>query len=349
MNTASNTISVTKGMTDAELELACEAHSSGDTSWIHWASEIYSFGKCLRFWTRYPKSLPLFVYSDHGVGLHTHLFPHELKNQAKVHFTWHPLKEQRYKDFADKRVIQIIHPWISYRRMRGITRSMTPTGTLVFFAHSTPNTKFEGHDTEEYFERLRQLPNKFQPVVLCLHMHEIKSGCHKKLRRYGFPIVTAGNTLSTEFVDRFYDLVKDYSYATSQIFGSYFAYCVELGVPYFTLGKSPTFINISDKNIQAGAIKRGWDEDQEEYIKKAQALFAIPVDSVTEDQRAFVESLLGFDSRLNRWQVAWILWREFFRNWRQWHTIPRFVLVALIDKLGLLSRMKEYRQRFKAK
>lgn len=336
-------------MSDFDLELACEKQLSGAASWVHWTSEIYSFGKCLRFWTKYPYALPLFVYSDHGVGLHSHLFQHELENPAKIHFTWHPMKEQRHKLLADKKVIQIIHPWISYRRLRGITRSAKREGTLVFFMHGTTAVKWEGHDSEGYFEKLRALPNKFQPVVLCLHMHDIQAGLHKKLRRYGFPMVTAGNTLSIDFVDHFYDLVKNYSYATSQIWGSQVAYCVELGVPYFFLGEKPKLTNVSDKNLPKGETPQYWDESHEEYGKKAEALFRLPVDNVTDAQRAFVETMLSLDSKLNRWQVSWLLWREFFRNWRQWRTIFIPFLIAFLHKLGLLGMIREIRRRFKSK
>lgn len=330
------------GMTDAELVHACEDQFTGVSAWAHWTSEVYSFGKCLRYWTKYPSIFPLFVYSDHGVGLETHLFPHDLENQAKVHFTWNSVKEQRYKGSADKKVIQIIHPWIAYRRSKGITRTTTPGGTLVFFSHGTTAVKWEGHDTEDYFEQLRKLPDKFQPVVLCLHMHDIKAGLHKELRCQGFPIVTAGNTLSIHFVDRFYDLVKDYAYATSQTWGSQVAYCVELGVPYFFLGERPELINIADKNLPTGVVPQYWDSYHEEYVKKAEALFRLPVDSVTGEQREFIESLLGVDSRITRWQVSWILWREFFRNWRQWRAIFTPLLFRFLNKLGripMISRL----------
>lgn len=349
VSTAPNFKDVTTGMTDAELELACESQATGASSWAHWTSEIYSFGKCLRFWAKYPRVFPLYVYSDHGVGLHSHLFQHELENPAKVHFTWHPMKEQRYAKIANKKVIQIIHPWISYRQLQGITRSKKPEGTLAFFMHGTNAVKWKGHDSEEYFEKLRELPNKFQPVVLCLHMHDIKAGLHKKLRRHGFPIVTAGNTLSTNFVDRFYDLVKNYSYATAQVWGSNAAYCVELDIPFFHLGGRPELINIADPNLPEGAVPQYWDNYHEEFAKKAEALFSAPVDRVTIEQRAFVESMLGFGSQLTRWQVSWILWLEFFHNWQQWRTIFTPLLAAFLHKLRLLWMIKRIQQSFKSK
>lgn len=327
-------------MTDAELELACAPQYPGISPWAYWTSEIYSFGKCLRFWTKYPTILPLFVYSDHGVGLYTHLFPHELENRAKIHFTWHPRKEQKHNNLADRKVLQIMHPWISYRVLRGITRSNKPKGTLVFLLHSTPSIQLEGHDTEEYFSSLRDLPEKFQPVVLCLHMHDINAGYHKELRRHGFPIVTVGNASSTRFVDRFYDLVKNYSYATSQAWATPIAYCIELGIPCFFLGDKPKVFNISDKNMPAGEITQGWDKCHVEYFNKANALFQSPVDRVTSEQRAFVESLLGFDSHLTRWQVSWILWREFFCSWRQWNPIFKSILTSFYRKIRTLRTSK---------
>ena len=334
MRTAPNSKDVTIGMTDAELEAACKVKIIVSRVWVYWASEKYSIGKCLRYWSKYPRVLPLNVFLDHAVGLWSQLFPHELDNQANVHFTWHPLKEQRSKEnLSKKKVIRITHPWITYRRLRGITRSSTPRGTLVFYMHNTNSLKWVGRDTEEYFEKLRELPDKFQPVVLCLHMHDINTGVHKELRRQGFPIVTAGNTSTTNFVDCFYDHIKSYSYATSQAFGSAVAYCVELGVPYFFLGETPRVINNGDKNLPHGSVPEYYDEFHEEYGEKAKELFGVPMDTVTDEQRAFIQSLLGLDSEVTRWRVSWILWRELFCNWHAWRVVVGNVFVRPLRRL----------------
>ena len=306
---------------------------------VYWIWGPYSLGKCLRYWTKYPRVLPLNVYADHAAGLWSQLFPVELDSSANVHFTWHPMKEQRYKNLANKKVIRIMHPWVSYRRLRGITRSKIPSGTLVLYMHNTNSVKWEGHDTEEYFEKLRELPDKFQPVVLCLHSNDIKTGLHKELRCHGFPIVTAGNTASANFVDCFYELIKNYAYGTSQAWGSAVAYCVELGVPYFFMGETPKIINISNKNLPHGAVPEYYDKYHEEYDKKAKELFRVPVDTVTDEQRAFVESLLGLDSQITRWQVLWILWRELFCNWRAWYIGIRNGSARSLRKLLKITRI----------
>lgn len=305
------------GMSDSELESACEPSPTGLAPWVYWTSELYCYGKCLRALAKYPRALPLFAYADHGVALHSNLFPHEIRNKARVHFTSHPVKAERYRSSADKQVVRICHPWVYYRRSLQIERAPSSKGTLVFVVHHAPGVKWENPNTQEYFQTLRALPAKYQPVVLCLHMHDIVSGLHKELRPLGFPIVTAGNTSSVHFVDRFYELVRNFSYATSQVWGSQVAYCVELGIPYFFLGERPKLINLSTEEFPLGEVDFQ-DGYHKRFDREARGLFADPVDEVTLEQKRFVETLLGVDSVTSRPQVSWLLWREFFRHRRAW-------------------------------
>lgn len=329
------------GLTDPELEGACKIEHEYGSFWHNWTAEIYSFGKCFRYMANYPNILPLFVQSDHGVGLNSGLYPHEVNGKNKIHFTWSPAKESRYSDCQDMRVIRIQHPWIFYRKALAKIRSTTPRGTIVFFTHHVPGVRWEGNDSEEYFSQLRGLPDKFQPVVLCLHMHDINAGHHKELRRHGFPIVTAGNTSSTKFVDRFYDLIKDYSYASSPDWGSQVAYCIEMGLPYFFLGERPKLINISHSEMPLGGVMYQ-DEFHAKMEEQAVALFRLPVDAVTPEQRTFAESMLGLDSMVTPKQVSRILWGEFFCHYLQWPLILKSMLVTFLRKAGCIKLIKNF-------
>lgn len=334
------------GMSDAELEEACNSGHGGAAFWHNWTSELYSLGRCLRYMAKYPSILPLYVQSDHGVGLGIDLYPNELNNNANIHFTWLPGKELRYKNLTDPKVVRIPHPWIFYRRAVGKQRSKTTKGTLVFFTHHVPGIKWQGHDSEEYFAQLRALPDKFQPVVICLHKHDVNAGHHKELRRHAFPIVTAGDTSSTGFVDQFYALIKDYSYATSPDWGTQVAYCVEFGLPYFFLGARPKLINLSHPDMELGEVV-AQDREHLELEKQAEALFRQPVDVVSAEQRAFVESQLGCDSQITPDQISRILWREFFRHWRQWPHNFKYMLIALLRKIGCFDLVRKMYRYFK--
>jgi len=335
------------GMTDAELESACEQSVPGLSPWAHWTSELYSLGKCLRIYACYPRFLPLYVYSDHGAGLHSWFYPHELANQSRVFLTFHPLKAKRSRALVGKQVIQVPHPWIHYRRSRGIKRLDPAKGTLVFVTHHAPGFQWENHTTEEYFASLRSLPERFHPVVLCLHMHDIRAGLHKRLRVHGFPMVTAGNTSSVMFVDHFYEIVQGYAFATSPGWGSQVAYCVELGLPYFFIGVRPRLVNVSHKEVPLGEV--GFqDEFHREFEERAEALFSGVVREVSQAQREFVETVLGLTSNVSRARLSWILWREFFLHIKQWWPTWIKPIWCAARKHGVVGVVRRVRDRIHA-
>ena len=309
-----------QGMTDAELEAAVTRNNKGFAPWVYWASELYSYGKCLRHWVGYPGWLPLFVYADHGVSLQSSLAPHEVESPARVHFTWNAEKLERYRDDKKKNITYIPHPWITYRRSQKIERVANPKGTIVFFTHLAPGFEWENRDSEDYFNSLRALPEKFQPVVLCLHMHDIKEGVHKHLRKQGFPIVTAGNTFNVDFVDRFYALARNFAYASSASWGSNVAYCIELGIPYFYFGEVPVLHNVSSTQLPVGVVDFS-DEHHRRNETKAMEMFRHPVDQVTQEQKEFIEYYLGLDATTSRLRSAVLIWRELLVSWRSWRII----------------------------
>lgn len=322
------------GMTDEELERRCRKGYTGKAPWVYWPSENYSFGHATRANTEYPKWLPLFVYSDHGCGLHTDLTKHELENSSRIHLTWHYQKHTKYANGQGRRVLLVKHPWMDYRRAKGYHRDAEQcAGTIVFFMHGTPNVEWTGHDDDAYFAGLKSLPEKFHPIVLCLHMHDINAGFHRKLRRHGFEITTAGNTSNAYFVDEFYRVVRGFRYATAKAWGSYVPYCVEMGTPFFFFGSVPTLINKSDRNFELGAAPEFFGDEHRALMLQAKELFARPVDSVTPEQLSFVKKHLGFDSKVSPGELKAVLWAEFFHHWKQWYKIPRYWVIVLIKKL----------------
>lgn len=329
---------VSLGMTDEELERLCRRGDTGSAPWIYWPSENYSFGSTTRVNTGYPKWLPLFVYSDHGCGLHTDLTKHELENSARVHLTWHCRKYSKYSNHGGRRVLLVKHPWMDYRLAKAYRRDSDPrAGTLVFFMHGTPSVEWTGHDDDDYFQALKSLPEKFHPIVLCLHMHDVNAGFHRKLRRHGFEIVTAGNTSNIRFVDEFYTLVRGFRYATAKAWGSYVPYCVEMGVPFFFFGTAPTLINKSDRNFELGAAPEFFGDEHRELMCQAKEIFAHPVDDVTDEQISFVKKYLGFDSDISHEALRAILWGEFFHHWRQWYRIPKYWVIVFLKKLRRIA------------
>jgi len=338
--------SVYDGYSDCELELLCDSSgiNTGNAPWAYWTSEIYSFGRLYREWALYPKFLPLYIYSDHGVHKPSGFTSHEVENDAKVHFVFNQKRVEENAGNLDKNVLCVPHPWVTYRKKNNIAQLLNATGTLVYFSHSCEGMELSGHDGDEYFDMLDALPDKFKPLVICMHMHDIKKGYHSRLRRRGIPIVTAGNTSDVRFVDSFYGIARQFKYATSNVGGSQLYYCVEMGIPYFLLGGKIKFENLFNPSLPLGDASIV-DAGQMELVQIESQLFRRQVDIVTPDQLSFVARMLGMSSGITRFQVWKRLWYEFFRNFNKWHIMFRPTAVWFVRKIGLLNLLKRYRNR----
>jgi hypothetical protein len=316
------------GMTNEQLHAkACpDGVPHGSSFWMYWTSELNSVGRLYRQWACYPKILPLFVYSDHGVTSQCTLAKHERDNTAHVHFTFNALKAINSGNEPGKKVLLVPHPWIRYRKKKGYQPLPSAKGTLVFISHSTNNVEYVEKDRDQYFEDLKNLPEQYHPLVLCMHMHDIKKNKHLEYRKYGLPIVTLGDTSNIYFVDEFYKMVMQFKYASSNTKGSQLFFCIEMGIPYFLFGEKPELLNISDPNLPNG-IYAPTQKCAKEMIALEEKLFGELRDEVTLEQRIFVEWRLGMTADICRFEAMAIVWKEFFRNFGYWirESMKRFV------------------------
>lgn len=269
---------------------------------LFWPTEIYSFGKCYRDWLGVSKLLPIPFYGDHGVTLSKILFNHEVNNKSNYHLTWNKYRFENIDNHKRKKLIYITNPWVIYRRKNNINLKSNSKGTIVFYSHTIVGIDFENENHDNYFIELNKLGDEFKPFVICIHMHDINKGLHKKLRKFGFPLITIGNSLNTNFVDRFYEIISNFKQATSNIIGSQLFYCTEIGLPYFLYGSQPVLINKSDENIPLGKMHNydNLSEILSNEIKKHFSKFS-PI--ITNEQHNLITPLLGLDSINNKEKI----------------------------------------------
>lgn len=302
------------GFTDEELKkkISLDRINKGMSPWLYWTSELYSFGRLYREDTYFPKFLPLCIYSDHGIHRSSELSSHEKENKSNVHFTFNPERANK-STVEGKEVLLVMHPWIKYRRKKNYKPLDSAKGTLVFISHSTVNTEYIDEDRDKYFLDLKNLSEKYKPLVLCMHMNDIKNNNHLQYKKYNLPIITIGNPNSVEFVDEFYKTTTQFKYATSNSAGSQLYYCVEMGMPYFIFGEKPRLMNHSDSNLPYG-IYNPTNDIEKEIIEIENKLFKNLEDRISLEQKIFVEWMLGFGSNQSRYNMTLIIWRELFRN-----------------------------------
>jgi hypothetical protein len=101
-------------------------------------------------------------------------------------------------------------------------------------------------DLQKYFDK--------SEIKLCIHMHDVRNKLHVHLRKYNLPIFSLGNTSSTLFVDRFYQLIRQFSAGSSPNSASQLYYCAELGLDYYLAGEKVNYQNDFHTSLPMGKI-----------------------------------------------------------------------------------------------
>ena len=275
----------------------------------YWTAEAYSFGKYIRRYGYYPQCLPLCIYTDHGAGRLNHPYEDELNTDAPASFYHSPDSVREWKLKSKKPCYVLYSPAVFYRRTHKIEKSVSSRGTLVFPAHTTVAIE-DQCDMEEYIRQLLELPDRFQPVSACFHQHDIKKGQHKIFAKYKIPMYTAGHIGDSRFVQRFYDILRNFSYSTSNMIGSYTYYSVEMGIPFFIYGNKQIFINTLDYNITTGLFDL---YRESESYRRAYDLFLGSRTEITLEQRNLVEKELGMKDGISRSKMARVLYFSFIK------------------------------------
>ena len=301
----------------------------------YWTAEIYGFGKEIARYGYYPYFLPLCVETDHGPGYYDEIPRHEVESDAPAKLYHSKLSVELWG--GARGIYCLFSPFIFYRRRKGIEPHKERCGTIAFPAHTTPDINDEkGYG--EYIKALNQLTDLHYPIHICLHMHDIRKGLHREFIEKGYHVVTAGNTSDQGFISRFYELIRGYKYATSNIPGSYAYYCVEMGIPFFIHGPKPNWVNKADKNLAVGE----YDPFEYGYGKVAYEIFSIRNENfrgvqISAEQEKFVKHHLGVCNGVTRKKMAKILYlsliRWLFRLGSIRYIAINNIIVVLIKRL----------------
>jgi len=313
------------GFLNEELELVCGWGLGGydrtlpykSAHWMYWPAELYSFGRCYRDWLDIPSWTPLPIYGDHGVNFSGQLSPHEIEAKPKFFITWSKDRAESLINAGQKKILRVPHPWVTFRRKYGLKKLSSAKGTLVFYSHSNDGIEIVGYDWDRYFYDLKNLPKEYHPLVICMHRHDVEKGYHLRIRKFGLSIISAGETSSPYFVERFYDIISRFKFATSNGGGSELFYCEELGIKYFIFGKSPTYINFGSSDLPLGKmVPRDPVSIKCNRLKNDLFRKFPPIKSNEKD--IFVSQVLGLDTDLNESKelLKKHLYREFLRNIR---------------------------------
>lgn len=292
-----------KGYSEKQLLLLCDTKQATKRPYdiAYWTSEHYSIGAYLRGYARYPSWLPIFVYSQHGVGNHT-ISAHEIGNDAEAMFVFSQEALKNFHAISDKPCYQVTMPYVWYRRKHNIRQSLFAQGSLVFPFHSTLEVDV-AFNISRYIDELRALPKDFHPIVVCLHRSDILKGLHKQFIERGLPVYTAGCPEDIYFGSRFYSLLHNFKYTLSNHVGSYAFYSIEMGIPFSLFGENGLLINRTDPNLPKGPINILANK----YYKAQIEIFSGIHTEIPSEQNLFVKEALGIGQGVTRQELKNIL------------------------------------------
>jgi hypothetical protein len=253
-----------------------------------WTWEVYALGAALRRVLNLRWNTRLRAGSDHGINLGTEPGDSDKKLNTDIHVTWSLWRAKM--EFPDARlVLRAQHPWVPYRKSKGYKLLPQARGTIVFVPHTVPGLDYEEFNIEDFLATLKSLPEKFQPLTLCLQFHDASIEAVVKIAKAGYRSVTAGNSLSLAYADRFYSLIREHEYATSPSIGSQLFYCHELGLKYFLFDPGKKF----QRKLKP---TNGVPSPNLELVKRIEGAFDFAsMGSRLRERNTIVEDGLGLD------------------------------------------------------
>ena len=296
------------GMSEEKLVELCDGGFRPKLKFF-WTTEVYGFGKYMRKYGYYPKFLPLAIFNEHGVGsLFVKPWHYELESLAPVMFYHSPDSVRIWNKFSNKPCYVLYSPFVFYRRSNKIIQNKKAVGTIVFPVHTIPSIG-EISDTQKYINQLKKLPKKFHPISVCLHFQDVRIGRHKIYLKNNISVYTAGDNPNF-FIERFYDILKKFKYASSNQVSSCLFYAVEAGIPFFIHGSRPELINKSNPAVSLGRYN---SYKGHKYYQMLHELFSDLECRITKKKRKIIERNLGIYDGVSRKKMAYILYTSLFK------------------------------------
>lgn len=310
-----------KGYSEEELlNLSNDDIKQLVSAWRPWIVELYSYGLLIREYGFFPKWLPIYIYHMHGPGEVTMVHEHEINSGAYCMFVNNKNDEQKFINAGMSKCETMVHPFVFYRKKYNINQCINAKGTIVYPAHSILNTE-ELTDIDKYIEQLKELPEKYKPLAICMHWVDIKKGKHKKYMDAGFPVYTAGNGNDIRYAEKFYDILKHFKYATSNTYGSYIYYAVDMGLPFFLYGDEIEYDNKADPGLPIGKVKISFPK-----VLEISKMFSEITDTISPEQKKEIDAGLGIHDGISRLKMANILYSAYFKKTTFKKEIKRIIL-----------------------
>ncbi len=339
---------VQSGFSEPELIELCDgkwADRPSGAPWRYWDTELYSQGELLREIVGWPRWLPIPVSGEHGTLPSFSFWPRGHERGVRDFLTTSPIKIAAVSRPRRLRVHLIQSPWQDWILRRNIRIWDDAEGTLAFIPHLLPGMLHDDEYIDALVIDLQSLPDEFQPVVACIHMHDVRNGLGRALRDRGLPVVSAGNTSDARFFGRWVEIAQHFRFATSPQPGSELLNFHALGGSFFVFGPRSNKGDSAPSNAESisrmTSVEKHLEDARAIFIQHA---FAFPPNPRERPQQdAFWSVYHSEGPRLHPKQLKRLFLRRmpflgfaYYRKWFRyaWRARPR-ILARLKSRLIL--------------
>jgi len=242
---------------------------------------------------------------EHSVYLGDDIWTQDAESKVPLFLSNSPSRAKLHRQKTKKRSIPIGYGFLyaieNFRNQHGGEVSSGRRGTIVFPSHSTHHIMAD-FDIAGYADYLVDLPEKFQPVVVCIYWKDYLNGSADYYRQRGLSVVSAGHLFDSMFFLRLYDICRQFEYSTSNLIGGSLFMSVASGCKYFFA--QPGVVGHHDpRGVQLG----GAEYFSNENFKRLERCFSFDCVEVQLGKKlSVVDEYMGLSSRKGRFHV-WLL------------------------------------------
>lgn len=303
-------------MNALQLRVLCDDRPL-QTPEIHATNDFYGHAAQLKRYVGWPAARSTKTAIEHGVMLNDLIWDLDLRTRCPIFLCAAPTHADRYMAQASggRRAVAI-GPLIRYVEPARID---FPRGrTLVAFpTHSTHRVRTR-FDVDLFVRRLNVLRASFDLVRVCVYWRDVLLGLGEELEARGFECVSAGHIYDPEFLPRLAGILRGAAAVFTNEVGSH--------VLYATLLDRPVVIQRQDVDYEAASkdIVRTDTPDFVEHpnVVRLVELFSTLAESVTDEQRRFVDDLCGTSCLRSPAELRSIL-ADAERHYRDRTSFPR--------------------------
>lgn len=198
----------------------------------------YGTADIVKRWAGTPRDRPLMIALPHGAEYDAIRFftPYELVPVvATCRARWSPC----YATTPVGRLWHIASPYVHVVAIAGGQDMVDRNGSIYFPTHSTSEVIID-HDADEAIERLRQLPDCYHPVTVCIYWADVLRGIHRSYLKAGFAVASAGHSWDPLFLYRLHRICLRHRFALHHHLGSAIAFSIKSGCQVASIERVPS-------------------------------------------------------------------------------------------------------------